>query len=271
MPEGTVGEGTTPPSTTHDIMADNYRDNVSRIKKFNALGTTIFVGLRAADVVLQYSLLSRGWASTLLGHLGGRSISAGQIVTSGGQLQPYFATIALMAFGSSFKQILTMLVVSEQDYPPSSALLIAVFNTVFNSTNTILSTWAATSRSPSTATSFLGQSPWDLVGPGLYLTGLLVEMISELQRTAFKKNPANKGKPYAGGLFSLARHINYGGYAIWRASYAFTAGGWGWGLAVGAFFCYDFAFRGVPVLDAYLSERVCIVCSLLAAETPLTE
>lgn len=160
-----------------------------------------------------------------------------------------------MAFGSSFKQILTMLVVSEQDYPPSSALMIALFNTIFNSTNTILSTWTATSRSPS-ASSSLAPSPLDLIGPGLYLTGLLVEMISELQRTAFKKDPANKGKPHAGDLFSLARHINYGGYALWRASFAFTAGGWGWGLAVFAFFFYDFAYRGVPVLDAYLSQRV---------------
>jgi len=41
--------------------------------------------------------------------------------------------IALMAFGSAFKQILAILVVSQQDTPPSSAVMIALFNTIFNS------------------------------------------------------------------------------------------------------------------------------------------
>lgn len=38
-----------------------------------------------------------------------------------------------------------MLIVSEQDTPPASAFLIALFNTIFNSLNTLFSVWDVTS------------------------------------------------------------------------------------------------------------------------------
>ncbi|MBE3045919.1 DUF1295 domain-containing protein [Candidatus Bathyarchaeota archaeon] len=159
----------------------------------------------------------------------------------------------ILTMGSSLKQILTMLIVSEQDTPASSAVQISVFNSIVNSANTLLSVWAATSQLPAEG---ITKSPWVLAAAGLYLVGISTEFVSELQRTAFKRDPANKEKPYAGGLFSLARHINYGGYTIWRAEYASASGGWLSGLLVGAFFLHDFVTRGVPVLDQYLSKRV---------------
>lgn len=236
-------------------MADKLRDNVSRVKKFNVLGTATFIGLRAADVAFQYVLLHDGWASKLVQGLGGQSVELAQMNSAGGGLQPYHAIIAAMALGSSLKQIITMLVISEQDLPLSSAIRIPLFNTIFNSLNSLFSIWEVTSRSPPTGASIL-EYPSIIAGLGFYLVGISVELLSELQRTAFKKDPANKGKPYAGGLFSLATHINYGAYTIWRASYAFTSGGGLWGFAVGLFFFFDFARRGVPVLDQYLSQRV---------------
>ncbi|KAH7111171.1 hypothetical protein B0J13DRAFT_660202 [Dactylonectria estremocensis] len=238
-------------------MAKQLQDNLSRVKHFNLLGTSIFVGLRAADAFLQYGLLQRGWAPRFIELLGGHVVDRGMIANAATtQLQPYFGAISLMACGSSLKQILALLIVSEQDMPPSSAFVIALFNTVFNSLNAVFSVWAATSQRPTSETlAGVAQSPLVLFGVGFYTIGILTEMISELQRTYFKRNPTNKGKPYANGLFSLARHINYGGYTIWRAAYAVSSGGWPWGLTVFSFFFYDFVSRGVPVLDTYLSER----------------
>ena len=43
----------------------------SREKKPSALGTSILVGLRAADTVLQYSILQRGWGSQFIQALDG--------------------------------------------------------------------------------------------------------------------------------------------------------------------------------------------------------
>ncbi|GIJ92520.1 hypothetical protein Asppvi_001798 [Aspergillus pseudoviridinutans] len=238
-------------------MAGELRDNVSRAKKVNPFGVLTFVGLRAADPIFQYTLLQRGWASSLLKLIGATAVNRNMIVhESTGQLQPYYAIISLMALGSSLKQILNILVVVEQEMSPSSAIVIALFNTACNSLNTILSVWAVTTQAPGPLGFFgIRQYPLLLVGVGFYMAGILVEVGSELQRRSFKKDPTNKGKPYAGGLFSAARHINYGAYTIWRAAYAFTAAGWPWAAAVFSFFFYDFAARGVPVLDKYLLER----------------
>lgn len=233
-------------------MASELRDNVSRVKKANYVGISIFVGLRAADAFWQYSLLNRSWAARLVGALGG------QAVTSAGLANPYHKIITCMALGSSLKQIVTLLVVSEQEMNSSSAFMIAFFNTVFNTLNSILSVWAVTSFAPTSGSRLETlRTPVIALAVGAYSVGIFTEQISELQRTWFKKNPANKGKPYAGGLFSLARHINYGGYTVWRAAYALISGGYTWGLLVFSFFFSDFARRGVPALDNYLSERVC--------------
>jgi steroid 5-alpha reductase family enzyme len=99
-------------------------------------------------------------------------------------------------------------------------------------------------------------SPPIAVGIASYAIGLSVEAISEFQRKAFKQDPKNKGNPYGGGLFSLATNINYGAYTIWRAAYACTCGGFIWGATTFTFFFRDFATRGVPVLDEYMTQRV---------------
>ncbi|KAI8213167.1 hypothetical protein K4K53_011466, partial [Colletotrichum sp. SAR 10_77] len=210
-------------------MAKDLHDNVSRVKRFNAIGTTLFVGLRAADVLLQHALLQRGWAKNLIELIGGTSLKSNIVLNPAtSQIHPYYGIVTFMAFGSSFKQIYTALIMSEQDMPHT--------------------------RHATTLSEVLG-SPAVATGLAFYLIGILTEAASETQRMIFKKDPANKGKPYAGGLFSLARHINYGGYTIWRTAYAFTCGGWAVAIPVFTFFFYDFATRGVPVLDKYLSER----------------
>ena len=99
-------------------------------------------------------------------------------------------------------------------------------------------------------------SPLVLSGLGAYVVGLLAEAVSEIQRKQFKDDPTIKGKPYGGGLFSLATNINYGAYTVWRAYYATAFGGLVWGATTFAFFFTDFASRGVPVLDQYVTQRV---------------
>lgn len=249
------------------MAPQELRDNVSRKKGPSPVGRSIFVGLRAADILWQYALFRHGWAARLIESLGGH-VATSSLVASSNQtwklttllpgLGPYSSVVWLLALGSSLKQIAHILLVSEQEMNVSSAAVIAAFNTAFNSLNTILSLWALTSPvsgSPSGLISLLSSSPLVSLGLAAYTLGILTEIISEFQRSAFKKDPVNKGKPYGGGLFSLATNINYGGYTIWRAAYALVAGGLPWGFFTFLFFFYDFAFRGVPVLDRYLEQR----------------
>lgn len=96
-----------------------------------------------------------------------------------------------------------------------------------------------------------------ILGALLFDLGITTETAAELQRRAFKRDPRNAGKPFSGGLFGLARNINYGGHILWKMGNALAAGGWAWGVLVGAGYLYDFATRGVPVLDGYCEEKVC--------------
>lgn len=96
-----------------------------------------------------------------------------------------------------------------------------------------------------------------ILGALLFDVGITTETAAELQRRAFKRDPRNAGKPFSGGLFGLARNINYGGHILWKMGNALAAGGWVWGVLVGAGYLYDFATRGVPVLDGYCEEKVC--------------
>ncbi|KAF5351472.1 hypothetical protein D9757_012873 [Collybiopsis confluens] len=94
-----------------------------------------------------------------------------------------------------------------------------------------------------------------IVGVAMYISGMGLEWVSEMQRLKFKKDPKHKGQLYTGGLFGLARHINYGGSVLWRAGFAVAAAGWIWGTIVGGWLVYDFTKRAIPELDVYCGKR----------------
>jgi len=251
------------------------RDNVSRSKAPSPLGTSIWVGLRAADTVLQYSILQRGWGSQLITKLGGSVVpfaTPRDSFLAYWGLPPYPAIIVGLAAGASFKHVIWQLGIAEQEMLPETAATMSFYNTAFNTANTLFSIWSFSSAAPQLATQsasisdVLTSSPMVSIGLGLYAVGIVTELVSEIQRKAFKAKPENDGKPYGGGLWSLATNIDYGGYALWRAGYAVAASGPLWGILVGGFFFYDFARRGIPVFDQYCTEKVC--SSRLASQVP---
>lgn len=237
----------------------------SRQKKASPLGTSIFVGLRAADTVLQYSILQRGWGSQLIQSLGGSVVpfaTPRDPALAYFGLGPYPATLSALALGASAKHVAYMLGIAEQEMTPPAAVMIAALNTIFNTLNTMFSLWTITSAAPQMATQsasitdVIASSPTLMLGLGLYIVGIVTELASEVDRQRFKAKPENKGKPYGGGLWSWATHINYGGFTLWRTGYAVSAAGLPWGGLVGAFFFYDFTSRAIPSLDKYCTEKV---------------
>ncbi|GLA67146.1 hypothetical protein AtubIFM54640_010123 [Aspergillus tubingensis] len=229
-------------------------DNLSRVKAPSPIGKSIFVGLRLMDPFWQVAFLQRGWGSHIISFLRGTPLPV--VHATDGRLNPYYQLLVIMALGSGLKQATHMALISEQELSPQLGFGIGFFNTVFNSTNILLAIWSFTSQNPGSDT-LLGvlSSPVVAVGTTAYAIGIVTELVSELQRQKFKKDPVNKGKPYGGGLFSLATNINYGAYTLWRGAFALTSGGWAWGLFTFAFFFHDFATRGVPVLDKYCTDR----------------
>ena len=239
-------------------MANNeagaFPSRTHRAPGSSVAGITVFTVLRVLDPLLQYGIIARhlgiGFLPTAFGGTLTSTPNAGFL-----HLPSYQLLILGMSMGSTIKQVVWAIFISQQELPVGHAVAIAVFNTVFNLLSTSLSLWSRTTVGKSTE-NFLFQSPSVLIGTFLYTTGILIESVSEIQRARFKRDPVNAGKPFSSGLFGWARNINYGGYTLWRSGYAWAAAGPVWGLVVGTFFFRDFAVRAVPELDRYCQNRV---------------
>ncbi|KAI9687877.1 MAG: hypothetical protein M1822_001958 [Bathelium mastoideum] len=236
------------------------RDNIQTrgVYQSSPLGTGLFVGLRAADPFLQYSILSHNLGATLIQRVGSSALPPGPPLVTGIplldrlSLSPYRLVLLAMSVGSAVKQNYWVLGISNEAVLTSAAVGVSAFNTIVNSLNSLFFITVATSASANGER--FPQTPL-LAGSVLYVVGILTETVSEIQRKRFKQRPENKGKVCDQGLWALARHINYGGYTLWRSGYAIAAGGWTWGAIVAGGFAYDFLVRGIPVLDEYCQER----------------
>jgi len=230
----------------------------SRKKDTSTAGTLTFTTLRLLDLPWQYYFLSSTLGPRLLTRIGLmplRSATPPSSLALGGS--PYHKLIAGLACGTSLSQICWVWGVRDNYFPPSGATFVAAYNSLLNTLNSALAIWAVTSQEPPIYGTLLSSSWAVKFGVPLYLLGLYVERYSEVQRKAFKAKSVNTGKPYSGGLFSLARNINYGGYTLMRTGYALVCGGWVWGAIMGGMVAGDFAFRAIPWLEEYCENRVC--------------
>lgn len=238
-----------------------FPSRVHRSHGSSTFGISLFIILRTLDPLLQYGLITRHFGLTSLRNLLGGTLAtvpsfATRTLTLG--LSPYQQLILSMSAGTALKQIFWVVSISQQELPVDHAIIIAAFTIVFDSLTTAFSIWSRTSPYQSNDLSWpsLLYSPSIVIGTILYITGLLTETISEIQRKQFKSHPANAGKPYSGGLFSWARNINYTGYLLMRTGFALTAGGPIWAIFTAAFFFRNFAVTSVPELDEYCQKRV---------------
>jgi protein-S-isoprenylcysteine O-methyltransferase Ste14 len=196
----------------------------------------VFSILRAIDPYLQYLLIFNGYGYQIISKAGIATVPAG----------PKGTVLIAMAAAAAVKQIINTTYIFEAKLIYSSVVGICIYNTLNNS----LASFSSLMYGPSNE---LGSLQY--IGISMFSVGILTELISELQRKKFKDNPANKGKVYSGGLFSLARHINYGGYTLWRTGLALTSGNYWWASFQFFFHIYYFTKKVVPELTDYCSTR----------------
>ncbi len=246
--------------------APQLRDYITRTKGPSPLGTATFVLVRLLGPLVSYAILTQGYGLDLLNAIGfSKNTSSSISSTLVGFSYPQLA-IFLMTVATTIKHVNWILTVSEQQMPVGSALFFGFLETIQDSLNNLLfmSTYTPPSAAdPIMSSSGLGSRRF-MLGLPLCVLGLFLESASEIQRRNFKRDPQNRGKPYSGGLFSLARNINYGGHTLWKTGFAMISAGWVWATVVGGTYFYDFASRAVPVLDQYCQQRVSFIdeCSL---------
>lgn len=251
------------PVNRRDLTNLGEFDLVQRgVKERSVPGILTFVGLRGLDPLLQYKLLAGGWGTSILAKLGISSVAAAGAASTGITLLdkinlplPHLMLLG-MSFAGFAKQSYWVTNLCAERFEPGAALHVSTFNTVCNSVSSLLFLAASTS-SLTSPVHFPGTAlPYQVVlGTAICGFGMLLESASEWQRKRFKAKPENDGKACREGLWSWARHFNYGGHIIWRVGYWLAASGWAAGLGMGVFQALDFVLRGVPVLDDYCARR----------------
>ena len=94
----------------------------------------------------------------------------------------------------------------------------------------------------------------DGIGIALFVLGSFLNTGSEIQRYFFKHKPAHKGVLYTGGLFSLARHINYFGDSLWVTAWAILTKNIG-SIFIPILITTMFVFVFIPSLTRHLKSR----------------
>jgi protein-S-isoprenylcysteine O-methyltransferase Ste14 len=233
-------------------------------------GKATFFLLRGVEPLLQYAILAHGLGASTLNRVGLRTLPPGLPAHTGIPLidglglSPYRLVLFGMAVGAAVKQNIWVTALSGEPMPVGGAVAVGAFNGLVNS----LSTYAFLVSATSASTESNFPQPSLLIGSSLYVVGIMTELIAEVQRKRFKADPKNKGKAYTGGLWSFARHINYGGYTLWRAGYAMVGGGYALGAVVGAFFAWDFTQRAIPILNEYCEKRYGAAWAKFKQDTP---
>ena len=98
-------------------------------------------------------------------------------------------------------------------------------------------------------------------GIAVWTIGIVVEIVADRQKSAFRADPANKGKFIQTGLWAWSRHPNYFGEIVLWTGMAIIAvpvlEGWQWATLISPVFVYFLLTRvsGVPMLEQSANER----------------
>lgn len=89
-----------------------------------------------------------------------------------------------------------------------------------------------------------------LLGVVIWLFGILIETIADVQKFSFNKNLKNKGKFIKSGLWNFSRHPNYFGEILcWIGVYVFSRV-WLWGAISPIYIAILLIFvSGIPLLE----------------------
>ncbi len=109
-----------------------------------------------------------------------------------------------------------------------------------------------------------GASSWDALatlGLAVWIAGFAIEAAADWQKSAFKADPANRGRFIQHGLWAWSRHPNYFGEIVLWTGIAIMAtpamAGWQWlGWASPVFVCWLLTkVSGLPMLEKQADER----------------
>lgn len=100
-----------------------------------------------------------------------------------------------------------------------------------------------------------------ITGITIWAIGFMIEIVADAQKSAFKRDPSNKGRFIRRGLWSWSRHPNYFGEILLWIGMAIVAipvlSGWQWVTLISPVFVAFLLIRvsGIPMLEESADER----------------
>jgi len=212
---------------------------------------------RGFDAPFQYLMFSRGWAVKALSFVGlhGSNMALKRGPGIGG-VGPVPTLLTGLYAAAAVRQIYWITFTNTYEFPVSQAAGVVFFNLFVDTYNTFFAVRALTSSPPLSTGSFVEGLCWkQWIGVALFILGIYIEMSSEESRKRFKANPANKGKIDDTGLWSVVRHPNYLGYALWRSGISLSTGSIGAPIGFATFQIAFFLNQSIPGLAGHMLER----------------
>lgn len=219
-------------------MEPDVKGGVDRSHGASTTAKGAFIGLHFLSVVLCAWIAFGGGVQTIGGWFGRTWVV----------LEPARATLVFLAAALYFvRHAVTLFYLIVRRVNWSEALGLSAFVMLVEVGLCLLATGITRS-----VASTLG--PLDYFAVLLVLAGSYINTGSEVQRKWWKKDPANKGHCYTGGLFRYAAHINYFGDCLMFTGWCLLTGIL-WTLGVAAAMVAMFIFMHIPALDRYLEGR----------------
>jgi steroid 5-alpha reductase family enzyme len=100
-----------------------------------------------------------------------------------------------------------------------------------------------------------------IAGIGIWVAGMLIEIVADRQKSDFKANPDNAGRFINIGLWAWSRHPNYFGEIVLWTGMAIVAipvlQGWQWATLISPVFVAFLLIKvsGIPLLEAKADRR----------------
>lgn len=111
-----------------------------------------------------------------------------------------------------------------------------------------------------------------ILGVAVWLTGFALQTVADSQLTAFRRDPANRGRLLDTGVWALVRHPNYLGEAVmWWGYAAFAlAHPWGWLGVIGPLFATWFMgyASAAPYKERHMARTRPELWAAYCARTP---
>ena len=106
-----------------------------------------------------------------------------------------------------------------------------------------------------------GFGPWAIAGAAIWLVGLVIEAVSDAQKSAFKAKDENRGRFITTGLWRYSRHPNYfGEMLVWWGLFVFAVpflDGAAYAVVIGPVFITLLLLfvSGIPLLERSAEAR----------------